>query len=266
MKKRASQKIKGNILEKKPDCTFKWNDRRKERMKEVEGGSLSLSLISARSNGEHTSAAALTGTLLGQSASSWSTVSSAWDWGRVLSLSFSLTLSLSLWCGEQRRALCVCERVAERWWNVRVSEPLGSFSLPEDVRGLEAERGIHSILQAEPSAQACFPSLSLSIHSFLWGFSHPFFPSCSSSVEQGDRHPPIDSFLWWWLPPSLPPPPPPPLSPSPPPPPPLFFFYSSRGPLWSSKPPCMTICTCMDLKTRRRWVIFLAIGIGYGYI
>lgn len=29
---------------------------------------------------------------------------------------------------------------------------------------------------------------------------------------------------------------------------------SSRGAHWNIKPPCMTICTCMDLKTRRRWV------------
>ncbi len=210
MKKIALRQINGNILEKKLTVhSNEMTDGKREWKRQREA----LSLISAHSQGEHTSAAALTGSLLGQSAHSWSTVSSAWDWGRVLSLSFSLTLSLSLWCGEQRRAVCVCvcERVAERWWNVHVSEPLGSFSLPEDVRELEAERGIHTILQAKPSAQACFLSLSLSIHSFSWGFSHPFFASCSSSVKQGDRHPPIDSFLWWWLPPSLPPPPPPPL-------------------------------------------------------
>lgn len=29
---------------------------------------------------------------------------------------------------------------------------------------------------------------------------------------------------------------------------------SSRGAHWNIKPPCMTICTCMDLKTLRRWV------------
>lgn len=30
-----------------------------------------------------------------------------------------------------------------------------------------------------------------------------------------------------------------------------FSPHSSRGACWNIKPPCMTICTCMDLKTQR---------------
>lgn len=33
-----------------------------------------------------------------------------------------------------------------------------------------------------------------------------------------------------------------------------FSPHSSRVARWNIKPPCMTICTCMDLKTRRWWV------------
>lgn len=147
------------------------------------------------------------------------------------SLSLSALPSLSLSDAGSSAVPCVCVSVLLR--DDETSASVSRWEASPCLRMWENWR------LNEGSTPSCRPSrlhrpafpLSLSLHPFSWGISHPFFPSlfflCGA---RGSSSPPSILFLWWWLPPPPipPPPPPPPLSPSPPPPPPLFSLFFKK--------------------------------------